>query len=55
MDKKNEMLDPRSITLPYNMKNSIRLDIIHHDKSRVEHFLNNVDEDLEQIPFPARN
>ena len=34
--------------------NSIRLDIIHPDKSRVEHFLNNVDEDLEQIPFDAR-
>ena len=33
------------------MKNTIRLDIIHPDKSRVEHFLNKVDEDLEQIPF----
>jgi len=36
------------------MKNSIRLNIIHPDKSRVEHFLNNVDEDLEQVPFDAR-
>lgn len=36
------------------MKNDIRLDIIHPDKSRVEHFLNNVDEDLEQIPFDRR-
>jgi hypothetical protein len=36
------------------MKNTIRLDIIHADKSRVEHFLNNVDQDLEQIPFDAR-
>lgn len=36
------------------MMNSIRLDIIHPEKSRVEHFLNNVDEDLEQVPFDAR-
>jgi hypothetical protein len=35
------------------MKNSIRFDIIHPDKPRVEHFLNNVDEDLEQTPFQA--
>ena len=35
------------------MKNSLRLDIIHPEKSRVEHFLNNVDEDLEQILFDA--
>src|SRR5689334_926013 len=33
------------------MKNNIRLDISHPEKSRVEHFLNNVDEDLQQIPF----
>lgn len=33
------------------MKNNIHLNIIHPDKSRVEHFLNNLDEDLEQIPF----
>lgn len=33
------------------MKNNIRLDISHPDKSRVEHFLNNVDESLEQISF----
>ena len=36
------------------MKNSIRLNISHPDKSRVEYFLNNVDEDLEQVPFDAR-
>lgn len=35
------------------MKNSIRLDIIHPEKARVEHFLNNVDEDLVEIPFNA--
>lgn len=35
------------------MKNSIRLDILHPEKARVEHFLNNVDEDLEQVPFDA--
>jgi hypothetical protein len=33
------------------MKNAIGLDIVHSGKSRVEHFLNNVNEDLEQIPF----
>lgn len=33
------------------MKNTIRLDILHPDKSRVEYFLNNVNEDLEQVPF----
>lgn len=36
------------------MKNTIRLDIVHSEKSRVEHFLNNVNEDLEQIPFDAQ-
>ncbi len=35
------------------MKNSISLDIIHPDKSRVEYFLNNVDGDLELISFDA--
>ena len=34
------------------MKNAIRLDIVHSEKARVEHFLNNVDEDLH--PFDAR-
>ena len=33
------------------MNNSIRLDIIHPEKARVEHFLSKVDEDLEPIPF----
>lgn len=33
---------------------SIRLDIIHPDKTRVEYFLNNVDEDLEPIPFDSK-
>lgn len=36
------------------MKNSIRLDLIHPDKSRVEHFLNDVDENLQQIPFDSQ-
>jgi hypothetical protein len=36
------------------MKNNIRLDISHPEKARVEHFLNNVDEDLQQIPFDVR-
>ncbi|HEY3404105.1 MAG TPA: hypothetical protein VGK59_12000 [Ohtaekwangia sp.] len=36
------------------MKNSIRLDIRHPDKSRVEYFLNNVDEYLQQIPFDVQ-
>lgn len=36
------------------MKNRITLDIVHPDKSRAEHFLNNVDEDLDQIPFDSR-
>ena len=36
------------------MKNTIRLDIIHPDKARAEHFLNKVDGDLEQIPFDVR-
>jgi hypothetical protein len=36
------------------MINSIHLDIIHPEKARVEHFLKNVDEGLQQIPFDAR-
>ena len=36
------------------MKNAIRLDILHSEKARVEHFLNIVDEDLEQIPFTGQ-
>jgi hypothetical protein len=36
------------------MKKRIRLDIVHPEKARVEYFLNNVDEDLEQVPFDAR-
>jgi hypothetical protein len=36
------------------MKNTIRLATTHPDKSRVEHFLNNVDQDLAQIPFDAQ-
>ena len=36
------------------MKNAIRLDIVHSEKARVEHFLNSVDEDLEQIPFTGQ-
>lgn len=36
------------------MKKRIRLDIVHPEKTRVEHFLNNVDEDLEQVPLDAR-
>ena len=36
------------------MKNSISLDIIHSDKTRVEYFLNNVEANLEQIPFDAQ-
>lgn len=36
------------------MKNSISLDINHSEKARVEYFLNNVSENLEQIPFDAR-
>lgn len=36
------------------MKNTIRLDIVHPDKTRVEYFLNNVDEELEEIPFVAQ-
>ena len=35
------------------MKNTIRLEIHHPDKSRVEYFLNNVGEALEQLPFDA--
>ena len=33
---------------------SIRIDIIHSEKARVEYFLNNVDRNLEQIPFDAQ-
>lgn len=33
------------------MKNTIRLDIDHPQKARVESFLNNVNENLEQVPF----
>jgi len=33
------------------MKNAIRLDIVHSDKARVEYFLNNVNENLEQVSF----
>jgi hypothetical protein len=36
------------------MENSIHLDIIHPEKAWVEHFLNNVDKDLEQIPFTGQ-
>jgi hypothetical protein len=36
------------------MMNSIHLDIIHPEKARVEHFLNNVDKGLQQIPFDVR-
>lgn len=36
------------------MKNAIRLDIVHPEKARVEHFLNIVNEDLEQIPFTGQ-
>jgi hypothetical protein len=32
-------------------KNNITLDLNHHNKTRVEYFLNSVDEKLEQIPF----
>src|SRR5687768_18573344 len=33
---------------------SICLDIIHSEKARVEYFLNNGDQKLEQIPFDAQ-
>jgi len=36
------------------MKNSISLDIDHSEKVRVEYFLNNVRENLEQIPFDSQ-
>lgn len=36
------------------MKKNLRLDVVHPDKVRVEHFLNAVDEDLEPIPFDVR-
>lgn len=43
-----------SICLKFSiMKNTIRLEIHHPDKSRVEYFLNNVGEALEQLPFDA--
>ncbi len=35
------------------MKNTIRLDITHPDKSRVEYFLSKVDDELEPVPFDA--
>jgi hypothetical protein len=37
------------------MKNTIRLDIDHSDKTRVEAFLNRVERNLEQIPFDAQD
>jgi hypothetical protein len=37
------------------MKNSITLDVNHPDKKRMEHFLNCVDEKLEQVPFDWHN
>jgi hypothetical protein len=37
------------------MKNTITLDVDHHNKTRVEYFLNAVDEELEQIPFDAHH
>lgn len=40
--------------LSSDMKDAIRLDIVHSEKARVEHFLNSVDEDLEQIPFTGQ-
>ena len=36
------------------MKNNISLDVNHSEKTRVEYFLNNVDGNLEQIPFDGR-
>ncbi len=36
------------------MKNTVRLDIDHSDKSRVEYFLNNLEESLEQVPFDIK-
>ena len=36
------------------MKNNIHLNINHSEKTRVESFLNNVDANLEQIPFDAQ-
>ena len=36
------------------MKNKISLDVNHSQKTRVENFLNNVDGNLEQIPFDGR-
>ena len=44
----------RRTTISCTMLSNIHLDIIHPDKSRVENFLNNVDEDLQQIPFDPR-
>jgi hypothetical protein len=37
------------------MKNTIHLDIIPPEKARIQHFLNNVDEDLEQIRLTLRS
>jgi hypothetical protein len=37
------------------MKNNIRLDLDHHNKTRVEYFLNSVDEKLEQVPFDVQD
>lgn len=36
------------------MKNSIRLNMIHPEKTRVEYFFEYVDEELEQIPFESQ-
>ena len=36
------------------MKNTISLNINHSEKTRVEHFLNSVEANLEQIPFDAQ-
>lgn len=36
------------------MKDSIRLDIVHPQKARVESFLNGVAENLEQVPFDPK-
>lgn len=33
------------------MKNSIRLDVDHPNKDRMEYFLNEVDEELDQVSF----
>lgn len=36
------------------MKNNIRLDIVHPQKSRAESFLNKVSENLEELPFDVQ-